>query len=211
MSAIYIKNLINASSISSINWIGINSKPTSPSLGYIGNGKVQYLPLITKDGTFENEAKTKRFSFDASAMSTIHVRYNGTEYVVPNKVVTIVKPEIVSTSQYSTKIGSGSSGYYSQTFSVTYKANGYASISFTVIISNALAYSTTTNGTTSVNNGTATASFTIIPTGGNLNAIVHIIAGVTSSSGDYTNVELTSSNNWTWSNSSGGGGGTGGE
>lgn len=210
MSAIYIKNLINASSISSVHWTGTNSKPTSPSLGYIGNGKVQYLPLITKDGTFENEAKTQRFSFDASAMSTIHVRYNGTEYVVPNKVVAIVKPEIVSTSQYSTKIGSGSSGYYSQTFVVTYKANGYASVGFG-IITNGLVYSSTTGGTTSVNNGTATATFTITPKGGNLNAVVTIYPTVSSSSGDTVSCTLQSSPTWTWSNSSGGGGGTGGE
>lgn len=208
MSRVFIKNLINTSSISTINWNGAYNKLTSPGLAYKGNGAVQYLPLITKTGSFSNGSK--KWTFDASAMSTIHVRYNNTEYVVPNKVIDIVQVEITAITTSSDKIGSGSSGYYKKTVKVSYKAtgnSGYAKLSCWVSNSQGLAYNTATSGQTQINAGSSgTVSFVITANGGNTTATVTVKIQATSSSGNTTTQAAQLSSPWRWSNGSSSGG-----
>lgn len=219
MSAIYIKNMINSSSIPTVNWTGTTSKVTSPSLAYRANNQTLYLPLITKSGSYINAEGNKKFTYNSSSMSTIHVMYNNTEYVVPNYVTSVVTVAITGTSTSSNKVGSGSSGYYKKTVKVSYKAtyngtgsNGYAKISFTVVQSQSLSYSESISGEKQINAGTTgTASFSITATGGNTSATVVILVTVASSSGNYVSDTVTLSPSWSWSNSSDGGGGTGGE
>ncbi len=208
MSRVYIKNLINTSSIPTIIWNGAYNKLTSPGLAYKGDGAVQYLPLITKTGSFSNGSE--KWTFDASAMSTIHVRYNNTEYVVPNKVIYIVQVEITAVTTSSDKIGSGSSGYYKKTVKVTYKAtgnSGYAKLTCMVTDSQGLAYYTATSGQTQINAGSSgTVSFEITAAGGNINATVIVMIKATSSSGNTTNYAVQLSSPWNWSNGSSSGG-----
>lgn len=208
MSGVYIKNLINTSSISTVSWNGAYNKLTSPGLAYKGDGAVQYLPLITKTGSFSKGSK--KWTFDASAMSTIHVRYNNTEYVVPNKVIDIVQVEITAITTSSDKIGSGLSGYYKKTVKVSYKAtgnSGYAKLSCWVSDSQGLGYNTATSGQTQINAGSSgTVSFEITPNGGNSGATVTVMIEATSSSGN-TAISFTQlSSPWSWSNGSSSGG-----
>lgn len=208
MSRVYIKNLINTSSIPTVNWDGAYNKLTSPGLAYKGDGAVQYLPLITKTGSFSKGAK--KWIFDASAMSTIHVRYNNIEYVVPNKVIDIVQVEITAVTTSSDKIGSGSSGYYKKTVNVTYKAtgnSGYAKLSCWVSESQGLGCTTKTSGQTQINAGSSgTASFEITALGGNADATVLVIIEATSSSGNTAISSTQLSSPWSWSNGSSSGG-----
>ena len=208
MSRVYIKNLINTSSIPTINWDGAYNKLTSPGLAYKGDGAVQYLPLITKTGSFSNGSK--KWTFDASAMSTIHVRYNNTEYVVPNKVIDIVQVEITAVTTSSDKIGSGSSGYYKKTVKVTYKAtgnSGYAKLTCMVTDSHGLGYSTATSGQTQINAGSyGTVSFEITANGGNTSATVIVMIKATSSSGNTATYSTLLSSPWRWNNGSSSGG-----
>lgn len=208
MSRVYIKNLINTTSILTISWNGAYNKQTSPGLAYKGDGAVQYLPLITKTGSFSNGSK--KWTFDASAMSTIHVRYNNTEYVVPNKVIDIVQVEITAITTSSDKIGSGSSGYYKKTVKVTYKAtgnSGYAKLICMVTDSQGLVYSTATSGQTQINAGSSgTVSFEITANGGNTAATVTVKIQATSSSGNTTTQAAQLSSPWSWSNGSSSGG-----
>lgn len=210
MSRVYIKNLINTSSIPTVSWDGTYNKLTSPVLAYKGDRAVQYLPLITKTGSWINSSETKKYTFDASAMSTIHVRYNNTEYVVPNKVIDIVQVKITAVTTSSDKIGSGSSGYYKKTVKVTYKAtgnSGYAKLTCMVTNSQGLAYSTSTSGQTQINAGSSgTVSFEITACGGNPNATVIVVINATSSSGNTTTQTAQLSSPWTWSNGSSSGG-----
>lgn len=210
MSELYIKNIKNASSIPTVRWKGTPSKPNTPALAYKGGGQISYLPLITKTGSWTNAAGTKKFSYDASAMSTIHCRYNGTEYVVPNKVVDSVTVEITAVSTSSEKIGSGTSGYYKKTVNVSYKAtgnSGYAKLSCSVINSEGLAYSTTTSGQTQINAGSSgTVSYTVTANGGNPSATVVVKISVTSSSGNSRSTTATLSSPWAWKDSSSSGG-----
>lgn len=208
MSRVYIKNLINTSSIPTVNWNGVYNKLTSPGLAYKGDGAVQYLPLITKTGSFSNGSK--KWTFDASAMSTIHVRYNNTEYVVPNKVIDIVQVEITAITTSSDKIGSGSSGYYKKTVKVTYKAtgnSGYAKLTFMVTHSQGLCYFTETSGQTQINAGSSgTVSFEITASGGNTGATITVKIQATSSSGNTTTQAVQLYSPWSWSNGSSSGG-----
>lgn len=208
MSRVFIKNLINTSSIPTVNWNGAYNKLTSPGLAYKGNGAVQYLPLITKTGSFSNGSK--KWTFDASAMSTIHVRYNNTEYVVPNKTIDIVQVEITAVTTSSDKIGGGSSGYYKKTVKVTYKAtgnSGYAKLSCWVSESQALAYNAATSGQTQINAGSSgTVSFEITASGGNTGATVTVKIQATSSSGNTIIQTAQLSSPWNWSNGSSSGG-----
>lgn len=210
MSELYIKNIKNASSIPTVHWKGTPSKPATPALAYKGGGQISYLPLITKTGSWTNAAGTRKFSYDASAMSTIHCRYNGTEYVVPNKVVDIVTVEITAVSTSSEKIGSGTSGYYKKTVKVSYKAtgnSGYAKLSCSVINSEGLAYSTTTSGQTQINAGSSgTVSYTVTAIGGSSSATVVVKISVTSSSGNSRSTTATLSSPWSWVDSSSSGG-----
>lgn len=208
MSRVYIKNLINTSSIPTVNWDGAYNKLTSPGLAYKGDGAVQYLPLITKTGSFSNGAK--KWTFDASAMSTIHVRYNNTEYVVPNKVIDIVQVKITAITTSSDKVGSGSSGYYKKTVKVTYKAtgnSGYAKLTCMETNSQGLCYSTETSGQTQINAGSSgTVSYEVTALAGNLNATVTVMIEATSSSGNTTTQTVQLSSPWSWSNGSSSGG-----
>lgn len=208
MSRVYIKNLINTSSIPTVNWNGAYNKLTSPGLAYKGDGAVQYLPLITKTGSFSNGSK--KWIFDASVMSTIHVRYDDTEYVVPNKVIDIVQVEITAVTTSSDKIGGGSSGYYKKTVKVTYKAtgnSGYAKLICMVTTSQGLTYSTSTSGQTQINAGrSGTVSFEITANGGNTGATVTVRIQATSSSGNTTTQAAQLSSPWSWSNGSSSGG-----
>lgn len=208
MSRVFIKNLINTSSIPTVNWEGVYNKLASPSLAYKGDGAVQYLPLITKTGSFSNGSK--KWTFDASAMSTIHVRYNNTEYVVPNKVIDIVQVEITAVTTSSDKIGSGSSGYYKKTVKVTYKAtgnSGYAKLTCMVTDSQGLGYSTATSGQTQINAGSyGTVSFEITANGGNTSATVIVMIKATSSSGNTATYSTLLSSPWRWNNGSSSGG-----
>lgn len=210
MSRVYIKNLINTSSISTVNWEGVYNKLTSPGLAYKGDRAVQYLPLITKTGSWINSSGTKKYTFDASAMSTIHVRYNNTEYVVPNKVIDIVQVKITAVITSSDKIGGGSSGYYKKTVKVTYKAignSGYAKLTWMVTNSQGLAYSTATSGQTQINAGSSgTVSFEITAQGGNTDATVTVMIEATSSSGNTAISSTQLSSPWSWSNDSSSGG-----
>lgn len=202
MSRVYIKNLINTSSIPTISWNGAYNKLTSPGLAYKGDGAVQYLPLITKTGSFSNDSK--KFTFDASAMSTIHVRYNNTEYVVPNKVIDIVQVKITAITTSMDKIGGGSSGFYKKTVKVTYRAignNGYAKLTCIVTNSQGLVSSTATSGQTQINAGSSgTVSFEITALCGYTGATVTVMIEATSSSGNtaISSVQLTPP--WSWSN-----------
>lgn len=208
MSRVFIKNLINTSSIPTVNWDGAYNKLTSPGLAYKGDGAVQYLPLITKTGSFSNGSK--KWTFDASAMSTIHVRYNNTEYVVPNKVIDIVQVKITAITTSSDKIGSGSSGYYKKTVKVSYKAtgnSGYAKLSCWVSDSQGLTYNTATSGQTQINAGSSgTVSFEITANGGNTTATVTVKIQATSSSGNTTTQAAQLSSPWRWDNGSSSGG-----
>lgn len=208
MSRVFIKNLINTSSIPTVNWNGAYNKLTSPGLAYKGDGAVQYLPLITKTGSFSNGSK--KWTFDASAMSTIHVRYNNTEYVVPNKVIDIVQVKITAITTSSDKIGSGSSGYYKKTVKVSYKAtgnSGYAKLSCWVSDSQGLTYNTATSGETQINAGSSgTVSFEITALGGNTDALVIVEIQATSSSGNTTTQAAQLTSPWCWSNGSSSGG-----
>lgn len=208
MSRVYIKNLINTSSIPTVNWNGAYNKLSSPGLAYKGDGAVQYLPLITKTGSFSKGSK--KWTFDASAMSTIHVRYNNTEYVVPNKVIDIVQVEITAVTTSSDRIGSGSSGSYKKTVKVTYKAtgnSGYAKLICMVTNSQGLANSTATSGQTQINAGSSgTVSFEITAHGGNTGATVTVMIQATSSSGNTATSFIQLSSPWSWSNSSSSGG-----
>lgn len=208
MSRVYIKNLINTSSISTVSWNGAYNKLTSPGLAYKGDGAIQYLPLITKTGSFSNGSK--KWTFDASAMSTIHVRYNNTEYVVPNKVIDIVQVEITAITTSSDKIGSGSSGHYKKTVKVTYKAtgnSGYAKLTCMVTNSQGLNYSTATSGETQINAGSSgTVSFEITANGGNTDATVIVKIQATSSSGNTITQKVQLFLPWYWSNGSSSGG-----
>lgn len=210
MSRVYIKNLINTSSISTVSWEGVYNKLTSPGLAYKGDRAVQYLPLITKTGSWINSSGTKKYTFDASAMSTIHVRYNNTEYVVPNKVIDIVQVKITAVTTSSDKIGGGSSGYYKKTVKVTYKAignSGYAKLTWMVTNSQGLVYSTATNGQTQINAGSSgTVSFKITANAGNTDATVTVRIQATSSSGNTTTQTAQLSSPWSWSNGSSSGG-----
>lgn len=210
MSELYIKNIKNASSIPTVQWKGIPSKPNTPALAYKGGGQISYLPLITKTGSWTNAAGTKKFSYDASAMSTIHCRYNGTEYVVPNKVVDIVTTEITAVSTSSEKIGSGTSGYYKKTVEVSYKAtgnSGYAKLICIAINLEGLSYSATTSGQTQINAGSSgTVSYTVTANGGNPSATVVVKIIVKSSSGNTAISSIQLSSPWTWSNGSSSGG-----
>lgn len=210
MSRVYIKNLINTSSFSIVSWEGVYNKLTSLSLAYKGDRAVQYLPLITKTGSWIDSSGTKKYTFDASAMSTIHVRYNNTEYVVPNKVIDIVQVEITAVTTSSDKIGGGSSGYYKKTVKVTYKAtgnSGYAKLICMVTNSQGLAYSTSTSGQTQINAGSSgTVSFEITANGGNTAATVTVRIQATSSSGNTTTQAAQLSSPWSWSNGSSSGG-----
>lgn len=209
MSRVYIKNLINTSSISTVNWEGVYNKLISPSLAYKGDRAVQYLPLITKTGSWINSSGTKKYTFDASAMSTIHVRYNNTEYVVPNKVIDIVQVKIIAVTISNDKIGGGSRGYYKKTVKVTYKAignSGYAKLILMVTNSQGLVYSTATSGQTHITAGSSgTVSFEITAQGGNINATVTVMIEATSSSGNtaISSIQLTP---WSWRNDSSSGG-----
>ncbi len=207
MSIVYIKNLINSSFISTVKLNGAYNKLTSPNLAYKGDRAVQYLPLITKTGSCINSSGTKKYTFDASAMSTIHVRYNNTEYVVPNKVIDIVQVEITAVTTSSDKI---SSGYYKKTVKVTYKAtgnSGYAKLICMVTNSQGLAYSTATSGQTQINAGSSgTVSFEITAHGGNASATVIVIIEATSSSGNTAISSTQLSSPWIWSNGSSSGG-----
>lgn len=208
MSRVYIINLINTSSIPTVNWNGAYNKLTSPGLAYKGDGAVQYLPLITKTGSFSQGSK--KWTFDAYAMSTIHVRYNNIEYVVPNKVIDIVQVEITAITTSSDKIGSGSSGYYKKTVKVTYKAtgnSGYAKLIFKVTNSQGLGYSTETSGQTQINAGSSgTVSYEVTPNGGNTDATVTVRIQATSSSGNTTTQSAQLSSPWRWSDGSSSGG-----
>lgn len=210
MSRVFIKNLINTSSFPTVGWEGVYNKPTSPSLAYKGDRAVQYLPLITKTGSWINFSGTKKYTFDASAMSTIHVRYNNTEYVVPNKVIDIVQVEITAVTTSSDKIGGGSSGYYKKTVKVTYKAignSGYAKLTCMVTNSQGLGYSTATSGQTQINAGSSgTVSFEITAHGGNTSATVTVMIKATSSSGNTAISSTQLSSPWNWSNGSSSGG-----
>lgn len=208
MSRVYIKNLINTSSIPTVNWNGAYNKLSSPGLAYKGDGAVQYLPLITKTGSFSNGSK--KWTFDASAMSTIHVRYNNTEYVVPNKVIDIVQVEITAVTTSSDKIGSGSSGYYKKSVIVTYKAtgnSGYAKLTCMVTNPQGLDYSTATSGQTLINAGSSgTGAFEITANGGKSGATVTVVIKVTSSSGNTATSSTQLSPPWSWSDDSSSGG-----
>lgn len=61
---------------------GTPKRATTPSLCYYQNNAINYLPLITKDGTLILNGRI--WSYKAS-IPTFHVIYNNTEYVVPNK------------------------------------------------------------------------------------------------------------------------------
>ena len=209
MSKVFIKNLINANSIPTVNWIGnYSSKLTSPGLAYKGGDQIQHLPLITKTGYYTNGSK--KWTFDASAMSTIHVRYNNTEYVVPNKVVDVVTVAITAVSTSSDKVGSGSSGYYKKTVKVTYKAtgnSGYAKLSCWVSSSQGLGYSSSTSGQTQINAGqSGTVSYEVTATGGNTGATITVTIQATSSSGNTATQTTQLSSPWSWSNGSSSGG-----
>lgn len=206
-----IKNLKNASSTPTVSFIGTPTKQTSPVLAYKSGDKIAYLPLITKTGSWINSSGTKKFSFDeSSSMSTIHVRYNNTEYVVPNKIIDIVQVEITAVTTSSDKIGSGSSGYYKKTVKVTYKAignSGYAKLTCMVTNSQGLACSTATSGQTQINAGSSgTVSFEITVLGGNTSATVTVMIEATSSSGNTAISSTQLSPPWCWSNGSSSGG-----
>ena len=61
---------------------GTSSKVTTPSLCYYQNNAINYLPLITRDGTLILNGKIWSYT---TSIPTFHVIYNSTEYVVPNK------------------------------------------------------------------------------------------------------------------------------
>lgn len=208
MSSVFIKNLINANSIPTVNWNGNTSRLTSPGLAYKGSSQIQHLPLITKTGSYSNGSK--KWTFDASAMSTIHVRYNNTEYVVPNKVVDVVTVKITAVSTSSDKVGSGSSGYYKKTVKVSYKAtgnSGYAKLSCWVSNPQGLVYSATTSGQTQINAGqSGTVSYEVTANGGNTSATVTVTIQATSSSGNTATQATQLSSPWSWSNGSSSGG-----
>lgn len=210
MSRVYIKNLINTSSISTVNWEGVYNKLTSPGLAYKGDRAVQYLPLITKTGSWINSSGTKKYIFDASAMSTIHVRYNNTEYVVPNKVLDIVQVKITAVTTSSDKIGGGSIGYYKKTVKVTYEAignSGYAKLTCMVTNPQGLNYSTATSGQTQIKAGSSgTVSFEITAQSGNPDAIVTVMIKATSSSGNTAISSIRLPSPWIWRKDSPSGG-----
>lgn len=63
-------------------WEGTPSRVTTPSLCYYQNNAINYLSLITKDGTLILNGKIWSYT---TSIPTFHVIYNNTEYVVPNK------------------------------------------------------------------------------------------------------------------------------
>lgn len=214
MSAIYIKNMINSSSIPTVNWTGTASKVTSPSLAYRANNQTLYLPLIEPGDSYTNAAGDIKFTYSSSSLSTIHIMYNNKEYVVPNYATPVVTVEITGVSTKSEKVGSGSSGYYKKTVTVSYKAaykgsgsGGYAKLSYYVAQSQSLSYSKSISGEKQINAGTSgTASIAITANGGNTSATVVIIIGIVSSSGNSTSTTVTFGPSWSWSSGSSGGG-----
>lgn len=57
---------------------------TTPSLCYRQGNDTHYVPLILPNGECFNKKRTVRYYYNPHSENTIHVRYKGKEYVVPN-------------------------------------------------------------------------------------------------------------------------------
>lgn len=101
---------------------------TTPSICYIKNGTVNYVPLITITGSVDIDGY--RYTYDDTdpiLNKTIHCYYNDTEYVVPNKSEQIINYDIPAgtytpsafESLISTFIGRNNRRKVANDFSVT--------------------------------------------------------------------------------------------